>query len=102
MWGELPDKSRKVTVAKQVLEDFVAGDFEGYELALRAYGHRRKGDGRDSELVVPFGPPEQVVGQVQTFAKDLNPLAWKQFFLHHYVETLFDHPSRIHRARSIT
>ncbi len=31
-----------------------------------------------------------------------HPLAWKQFFLHHYVETLFDHPSRIHRARSIT
>ena len=74
MWGELPDQSRKVTVAKQVLEDFVAGDFEGYELALRAYGHRRKGDCRDSELVVPFGPPEQVVGQVQAFAKNLNPL----------------------------
>ncbi len=31
-----------------------------------------------------------------------HPLAWKQFFLHHYVETLFDHPSRIHRAWSIT
>jgi len=74
MWGELPDQSRKVTVAKQVLEDFVAGDFEGYELALRAYGHRRTADCRDSELVVPFGPPEQVVGQVQAFAKDLNPL----------------------------
>ncbi len=74
MWGELPDQSRKVTVAKAVLEDFVAGDFEGYELALRAYGHRRNADCRDSELVVPFGPPEQVVGQVQAFAKDLNPL----------------------------
>ena len=74
MWGELPDKSRKVTVAKEVLEDFVGGDFEGYDLALRAYGHRRNADCRDSELVVPFGPPEQVVGQVQAFAKDLNPL----------------------------
>ena len=55
MWGALPDKSRKVTVAKQVLEDFVAGDFEGYDLALRAYGHRRKGDCSDTELVAPFG-----------------------------------------------
>lgn len=74
MWGELPDKSRKVTVAKEVLQDFVAGDFEGYELALRAYGHRRKGDCRDSELVVPFGAPEEAVGQVRAFMKDLNPL----------------------------
>ena len=74
MWGELPDKSRKVTVAKQVLQDFVAGDFEGYDLALRAYGHRRKGDCRDSELVVPFGPPEQAIDRVKTFAAALNPL----------------------------
>ena len=74
MWGELPDKSRKVTVARQVLNDFVAGDFEGYEVALRAYGHRRKGDCRDSELVVPFGPPEQALARVKAFTKDLNPL----------------------------
>ena len=74
MWGELPDKSRKVTVAKQVLEDFVAGDFEGYDLALRAYGHRRKGDCSDTELVAPFGAPEQVIDKVKAFTKDLNPL----------------------------
>ncbi len=74
MWGELPDKSRKVTVAKQVLQDFVAGDFAGYDLALRVYGHRREGDCRDSQLVVPFGPPEQAVGQVQAFMQGLNPL----------------------------
>ena len=74
MWGELPDKSRKVTVAKQVLEDFVAGDFEGYDLALRAYGHRRKGDCADTELVAPFGAPEQVIDKVKAFTKDLNPL----------------------------
>ena len=74
MWGELPDKSRKVTVAKQVLEDFVTGDFEGYDLALRAYGHRRKGDCADTELVAPFGAPEQVISTVKAFTKDLNPL----------------------------
>jgi hypothetical protein len=33
MWGELPDKSRKVVVAKQVLQDFVAGDFAGRDLS---------------------------------------------------------------------
>ncbi len=74
MWGELPDKSRKVTVAKQVLQDFVGGDFAGYDLALRVYGHRREGDCRDSELVVPFGSPAQAVGQVQAVMKGLNPL----------------------------
>ena len=29
MWGQLPDQSHKVTVAKQVLQDFVAGDLPG-------------------------------------------------------------------------
>lgn len=52
MWGQLPDKSHKVTVARQVVQDFVAGDFDGYDLALRAYGHRREGDCSDTELVV--------------------------------------------------
>ena len=28
MWGELPDKSRKVETAKKVLKEYVAGDFE--------------------------------------------------------------------------
>ena len=74
MWGELPDKSRKVSAARQVLNDFVAGDFDGYDLALRAYGHRREGDCRDSELVVPFGPPEEAIAKVKAFTKDLNPL----------------------------
>ena len=43
MWGELPDKSRKVTVAKQVLEDFVADDFENYELAQPLVLKERRG-----------------------------------------------------------
>ena len=43
MWGELPDKSRKVTVAKQVLPDFVAGDFENRELAQPLVVKERRG-----------------------------------------------------------
>ncbi|MEO0557100.1 MAG: hypothetical protein AAF170_02835 [Bacteroidota bacterium] len=74
MWGQLPDNSRKVTVAKTVLSDFVRQDFGDTELALRAYGHRREGDCRDSELVVPFGSAETVVPQVETFSESLNPL----------------------------
>ena len=74
MWGQLPDKSHKVVVAKSVLQDFVAQDFGAKDLALRAYGHRRKGDCRDSQLVVPFGPSSAAVDQVKAFTKDLNPL----------------------------
>ena len=74
MWGQLADKSHKVVVAKGVLQDFVGQDFGDAELALRAYGHRREGDCRDSELVVPFGPSEAAVEQVQSFMKNLNPL----------------------------
>ncbi len=74
MWGQLPDRSHKVVVARTVLQDFVARDFGGAELALRAYGHRREGDCRDSELVVPFGPAGAVRERISTFAESLNPL----------------------------
>ncbi len=74
MWGQLPDETAKITVAKRVLREFVAGDFAGRELALRAYGHRRKGDCADSELVVPFAPQEQVAASVEAFLENLNPL----------------------------
>ncbi len=73
MWQKLPDGSFKIATAKQVLQDFIGGDFSGYELAFRAYGHRRKGDCRDSELVFPFGVPEKVVSQLKEFMGDVNP-----------------------------
>ncbi len=73
MWQKLSDGSFKIETAKKVLQEFVSGDFSGYELAFRSYGHRRKGDCRDSELVVPFGKPRQVVSQLQAFMKEVNP-----------------------------
>ncbi|MEM6782966.1 MAG: hypothetical protein AAF624_04430 [Bacteroidota bacterium] len=74
MWGELPDASRKVAVAKTVLQDFVAQDFGAADLALRVYGHRERRDCRDSELVVPLGSAETVVPQVEAFVQALSPL----------------------------
>ncbi len=73
MWQKLQDGAFKIAVAKQVLQDFMAGDFEGYELAFRAYGHRNKGDCRDSELIVPFGDPAGAVQQLQGFMEEVNP-----------------------------
>lgn len=74
MWGELPDKSRKVETAKKVLKEYVAGDFEGYELAFRVYGHRRKGDCLDSELLIPFGEPDQVISELTQSIDSIKPL----------------------------
>ncbi len=74
MWGELPDKSRKVETAKKVLKEYVAGDFEGYELAFRVYGHRKKGDCLDSELLIPFGEPDQVISELTQSIDSIKPL----------------------------
>lgn len=73
MWGQLPDGTHKITAAKEVLKGFSADDYAGRELAFRVYGHRRKGDCSDSELVVPFSSPEHAIGQMATFAEGVNP-----------------------------
>ena len=74
MWGELSDKSTKVETAKNVLKEYVAGDFEGYELAFRVYGHRKKGDCKDSELLIPFGNPELVISELTESIDSIKPL----------------------------
>lgn len=74
MWGQLPDKSTKLTVAKKVLNDFVGGDFAGFDLALRVYGHRQKDDCLDSELAVQFGKSAEVVQPMRDFVGKVNAL----------------------------
>ena len=61
MWGELPDASRKIEVAKEVFRDLDASLFRNRDVALRIYGHRRAGDCSDSELAVPFGAAEDAL-----------------------------------------
>ncbi|MEM7371145.1 MAG: hypothetical protein AAF587_21195 [Bacteroidota bacterium] len=73
MWGRLADDSYKIHTARTVLNQFVEGDFEGKELALRVYGHRREKDCSDSELLVPFGPAEEAVAAFQQAIKNINP-----------------------------
>lgn len=74
MWRALPDKSRKIDVAKKALQDFVADDLTGYDLALRIYGHRRKGDCADSQLVMPFDTPDKIRTQLPQIMRNLKPL----------------------------
>lgn len=73
MWGQLSDGTHKITAAKEVIRLFSADDYAGRELALRVYGHRRKGDCSDSELVVPFSPPDQAIDRMNDFAQGVNP-----------------------------
>lgn len=73
MWGELPDKSRKYEVAREVLANFISGEFPNHDLALRLYGHRSKASCEDSELVVPFGTAENVIGPLTGAVSSRTP-----------------------------
>ena len=73
MWGQLEDGTHKITAAKEVVQGFDMDDYDGRELAFRVYGHRRKGDCADSELVVPFASPEVAIARMASFAEGVNP-----------------------------
>jgi len=55
MWGEVPG-GVKIDVARETITDLVADLDPTMELGLMAYGHRKKGDCSDIELLVPPGP----------------------------------------------
>jgi len=74
MWGRLEGDTPKITLARQVLKDFLGGDFAGRELALRVYGHRREGDCRDSELGVGFAEPGKAVAAIERFMAGVKPV----------------------------
>jgi len=58
MWGELPDKTRKITAARDAFSELDTALFDNRQVALRLYGHRMEGDCADTELSVPFTAAE--------------------------------------------
>ncbi len=58
MWGQI-DGVNKIVTARNVIRDVVPTLDPSSQLGLMAYGHNRKGDCRDIELLVP---PEAVSG----------------------------------------
>lgn len=52
MYGEVPG-GVKIDIAKKVVGDILGSIDPGMELGLMAYGHRKKGDCEDIELLVP-------------------------------------------------
>ncbi len=73
MWGELSDKSRKITVAKNVFNNLDVGLFRDREMALRLYGHRRASDCTDTELAVSFEPASSALGKISERVNSVSP-----------------------------
>lgn len=73
MWGALPDRSRKYEAARAAMRDLAGQDFGDRDVALRMYGHRRKDDCTDSELVVPFSSPAAVGDAMIAAMEDVRP-----------------------------
>jgi len=55
MWGQVEGRS-KIEIAREVIEDLLDDWDPDVDLGLVAYGHRRAGDCRDIEQVIPVGP----------------------------------------------
>lgn len=54
MWGQV-DGEAKIAIARRVIRDLLLDWDPRLELGLAAYGHRRKGDCTDIEVLVPIG-----------------------------------------------
>ena len=93
MWGRLEGDTPKITAARKVLDEFLGGDFANQQVALRVYGHRRKGDCRDSELAVAFGEPEAAVAAIGQFMSEVVPVG-KTPITHSLTEALKDFGDR--------
>ena len=70
MWGQLEGKT-KIAIAKETLADVVTNWNEEKQLGLLAYGHRRKGDCKDIETLVPVGKIDKA--SMISKVKKINP-----------------------------
>ncbi len=68
MWGRL-DNVEKIVIAKERMTELVQ-ELDGVNMSLIAYGHRRKGDCDDIEIMVPLGSGNQdaVIQQIQSIS----------------------------------
>ncbi|EKE73527.1 vWA domain-containing protein [Celeribacter baekdonensis] len=55
MWSQLDDGTSRIEVARDVLSDFLAARDPAQPLGVIAYGHTRKGDCTDIEVLAPVG-----------------------------------------------
>jgi|GEM_PF-1432921 len=77
MWGQVGGKP-KIQIAREVLKDLVPEFGTNIHLGLTAYGHRRKGDCEDIEILIPIGPnnADAIIKKVNTInPKGKTPLS---------------------------
>jgi len=73
MWGALPDETRKYEAARTAMRALSGQDFGDRDVALRMYGHRRRDDCGDSELVVPWSDPSAVAADMVSAMEAVRP-----------------------------
>ncbi|WP_197282003.1 vWA domain-containing protein [Dethiosulfatarculus sandiegensis] len=77
MWGQIKGTA-KIEIAKKVMKDLIQAIPKEFNTGLMAYGHRRKGDCRDIEMLVPLGPhdPRAMIEKVMALKpKGKTPLS---------------------------
>jgi uncharacterized protein with von Willebrand factor type A (vWA) domain len=69
MWGQV-DGTAKISVAKDVMTDLILGWDEDVPVGLMVYGHRKKGDCGDIELVARPGELDrfEMIDRVQAIS----------------------------------
>lgn len=71
MWSQLDDGTSRIEVARDVLSDFLAARDPAQPLGVIAYGHTRKGDCTDIEVLAPVG--QQDPAGLGARLRTLNP-----------------------------
>lgn len=69
MWGQI-DGVAKITIAKQVMTDLISTWDDSVDMGLMVYGHRRKDDCSDIEVVALPGPVDRatLIDKVQSIS----------------------------------
>ena len=73
MWGELKDRTRKYEAGREALGKLLQSDLGDRQVGFRAYGHRRKEDCSDTELMVGFGDAAGAAGQISRAVGGITP-----------------------------
>ena len=77
MWGQIEGQA-KIAIAKEVMADLIDQIPKDFHTGLTVYGHRRKGDCNDIEMLMPVGPhnPAAMKTKVQAISpKGKTPLS---------------------------
>jgi len=73
MWAEMSDGSRRYEAGRSALSQALGADLGQQKIGLRAYGHRRKQDCTDTELLVPFAEASGVAPTIRDAVSSIRP-----------------------------